>query len=91
MSLLHDLTLVCADLKALVDHVMQKGITADGLRRSFNDCTSEWLHHVMLHCHVDLPLTYTIDLASSAMDAANSLIHLCGLSTMNEQLLIKVI
>ena len=91
MSLLRDLTLVCADLRTVIDSVMENTITTNGLRRSFNDCNSQWLSHLLLHCHVDLPPTYNVGPLSSAADTANSLLYLCGLSTINEQLLIKVI
>lgn len=91
MSLLRDLTLVCADLRAIMDWVMENTITTNGLRRSFNDSNSEWLRHVQLHCHVELPLTYSMGFSSNAADVANCLLHLCGLSSVDEHLLIKVI
>ena len=74
-----------------MDAVMENTVTTNGLRRGFSDCNPQWLVHVLLHCHVDLPPTYTMGMRSSAADAGNSLLYLCGLSTMNEQLLIKVI
>ena len=91
MSLLRDLTLVCGDLRRVVDHVMQNTLTASGLRRCFNDCNFEWLHHLQLHCHVDFPSTYVMSSSAGTADAINHLLHVCGLSTLNEQLLIKVI
>ena len=91
MSLLRDLTLVCADLRTVMDCVMENTMTTNGLRRGFNNCNSQWLSHVLFHCHVDLPPTYNVGPLSSTADAANGLLHLCGLSTINEQLLIKVI
>ena len=91
MSLLCDLTLVCADLRAVMDGMMENTITTNGLRRGFNDCNSQWLSHVLVHCHVDLPPTYNVGPLSDTADAANTLLYLCGLSTINEQSLIKVI
>lgn len=90
MSLLRDLTLVCADLTAIMDGVMEVAVTTNGLRSGLNDSNSEWLGHVLLGCHVEpTPLTYTVGCCTA--DGANQLLHLCGLSTVNEQLLIKVI
>ena len=92
MSLLCDLTLVCADLKTIMDTVMENTITTNGLRRGFSDCDSHWLHHVLVHCHVDVPPTYTMGLSPHPGDhAVDNLLYLCGLSTIDEQLLIKVI
>lgn len=74
-----------------MDAVMENTMTTNGLRRGFNDYNSEWLGHVLAHCHMDLPVTYTMGASSCAADAANNLLHLCALSTLKEQLLIKVI
>ena len=90
MSLLRDLTIVCADLRMVMDFVMENTVATNGLRRSFNDFNSQWLGHILLRCHMHLPVTYVVGLSSCVADTANSLVHLCSLSTLNEQLLIKV-
>ena len=90
MSLLRDLTIVCADLRMVMDSVMENTMATNGLRRGFNDFNSQWLGHILLRCRVDLPVTYMVGLSSCVADAANDLLHLCSLSTLNEQLLIKV-
>lgn len=72
-----------------MDVVMENTITTNGLRRGFSDNDSHWLYYVLHHCHVDVPPTYTAGLSED--HATNHIMHLCGLSTIDEQLLIKVV
>ena len=83
MSLLHDVTVVCADLTCVADYVTSNKVTNTTAHISGS---YQWLC-----CVADLlqqPFTYSLTDSSTLSD---NLLHLCSLPSMDKQLLIKVL
>jgi len=81
MSLLHDVTVVCADLTCVADYVTSSKVTTTASSGSY-----QWLS-----CVADLipqPFTYSLTDSSALSD---NLLHLYNASSMEGHLLLKVL